>query len=53
MNTFLDYEKLYNTYFMEIYSFVMTMVKNSHQAEEITQDVFFKAMNTKKKDSVK
>lgn len=49
MKTFLDYEKLYNTYFMEIYSFVMTMVKNSHQAEEITQDVFFKAMNTKKK----
>lgn len=48
MNAFLDYEKLYNTYFMEIYSFVMTIVKNSHQAEEITQEVFFKALNTKK-----
>lgn len=44
----MDYEKLYNTYFMEIYSFVMTIVKSSHLAEEITQEVFFKALNTKK-----
>ena len=33
---FLDYEKLYNTYFMEVYSFVMTIVKSAHMAEEIT-----------------
>lgn len=45
---FLDYEKLYNTYFMEIYSYVMTLVKSAHLAEEITQEVFFKAIKTKK-----
>lgn len=45
---FLDYEKLYNTYFMDIYSYVMSLVKNAHTAEEITQEVFFKAMKTKK-----
>ncbi len=44
---FLDYEKLYNTYFMEIYSYVMTLVKSAHLAEEIVQEVFFKALKTK------
>lgn len=44
----LDYEKLYNTYFMEIYSFVMTIVKSAHMAEEITQEVFYKALKSKK-----
>ncbi len=44
----LDFEKLYNTYFMEIYSYVMTIVRSSDLAEEITQDVFFKALKTKK-----
>ena len=45
---FLDYEKLYNTYFMEVYSFVMTIVKSAHMAEEITQEVFYKAIKTKR-----
>lgn len=48
VNMYLDYEKLYNTYYMQIYSYVMTMVKNAHTAEEITQEVFFKALKTKK-----
>lgn len=43
----MDFDKLYNTYYMEVYSYVMTLVKNSHLAEEITQEVFFKAMKTK------
>lgn len=42
----MDFEKLYNTYYMEIYSYVLTMTKNSHMAEEITQKTFFKAMNS-------
>lgn len=43
----VDFEKLYNTYFMEVYSYVMTLVKNAHLAEEITQEVFFKALKAK------
>lgn len=44
----LDFERLYQAYYMEIYSYVMTIAKNSHLAEEITQDTFFKALKTKK-----
>lgn len=44
----MDFEKLYNTYYMEVYSYVMTIVRSSHMAEEITQEVFFKALKTNK-----
>lgn len=44
----VDFEKLYRAYFMEVYSYVMTLVKNADLAEEITQEVFFKALRTKK-----
>ncbi len=40
----LDFEKLYETYYMQVYSYIMTIVKNPHDAEEITQQTFFKAM---------
>lgn len=43
----MDFEKLYNTYYMEVYSYVMTLLKNAHQAEEVTQEVFFKALKAK------
>lgn len=42
----MDFEKLYNMYYMKVYSYVLTMTKNSHLAEEITQRTFFKAMNS-------
>lgn len=45
----MDFDKLYNTYYMEVYSYVMTIMKNSHMAEEITQEVFFKAIKSEKK----
>ena len=32
---------------MQVYSYVMTLAKNQHKAEEITQETFFKAMTTK------
>lgn len=44
----MDYEKLYRTYYMDVYSYAVTIVKNSHLAEEITQDVFVRAMKSKK-----
>ena len=42
-----SFEKIYRTYFMEIYSYVMTIVKNPEQAEEITQEAFYRAMKSK------
>ena len=45
----MDFNNLYNTYYMEIYSYVMTIMKNRHMAEEITQEVFFKAIKSEKK----
>lgn len=40
-------EKLYDTCYMKVYSYVMTLAKNQHKAQEITQETFFKAMTTK------
>ena len=40
----MDFEQLYNVYYMQVYSYVMTLIKNGHLAEEITQDVFFKPL---------
>ena len=45
----VDFEQLYNMYYMNVYSFVMTLAKNQNDAEEITQKTFFKAMTTTKK----
>lgn len=42
----MDYEKLYNTYYMQVYSYVMTLAKSRDLAEDITQSVFYKAMST-------
>ena len=44
-----DFEKLYKTYYMQVYSYVMTIVKNAAMAEEITQQTFYKAMTAKEK----
>ena len=43
----MDFESLYRTYYMKVYSYVMTLVRNPHLAEEITQETFFKALKTK------
>ncbi|MGN0394808.1 MAG: RNA polymerase sigma factor [Coprococcus sp.] len=43
----MDYEKLYNTYYMQVFSYVMTLAKNKDLAEEITQNVFYKALSTR------
>lgn len=40
-------EKLYDACYMRVYSFVMTLAKNQHTAQEITQETFYKAMTTK------
>lgn len=43
----MDHEKLYRTYYMDVFSYAMTIMKDQTQAEEITQEVFFRAMNSK------
>lgn len=37
----LDIEKLYGTYFMKVYSYVLNIVKNSFVTKEITQHRVF------------
>lgn len=44
----MDIEKIYRTYFMKVYSYVLSTVKDQTIAEEITQNTFVKAMTAKK-----
>ncbi len=39
------FEKLYETYYMRVYSFVMTLARDRSLAEEITQETFFRALS--------
>ena len=43
----MDYEKLYNSYYMQVYSFAVALTKNPEQAEEIAQHTFVKALSSK------
>lgn len=45
----MDYEKLYNSYYMQIYSYVVPVVQNRALAEEITQNTFYKAISAQAK----
>ena len=49
----MDYEKLYNSYYMQVYSYAVALTKNPEQAEEIAQHTFVKAMSSKAKHSGK
>ena len=40
-------DKLYEAFYMKVYSFVMTLAGNKETAQEITQETFFKAMTSK------
>jgi len=39
-------KRLYETYYMKVYSYVMTLSKSKHIAEEITQETFYRAITT-------
>ncbi len=40
----MDFERLYKTCYLQVYSYLMSLCGNSHLAEELTQQTFFKAM---------
>lgn len=39
-------EKLYQTYYMDVYSYIMTLTKDTSLSEELTQEVFYRAMRS-------
>lgn len=41
------FEKLYEAYYMRVYSYVMTLAKKRHLTEEITQETFYRAFTAK------
>ena len=38
-------ERLYNAYYMRVFSYVMTLAGDRHSAEEITQEAFYRAFS--------
>lgn len=40
----MDFEVLYNSYYKQVFSYVMTLAKNRERAEEITQETFTRAL---------
>ena len=38
--------KVYQVYYMDVYSFIITIVKNAQLAEELTQETFYRAMKS-------
>jgi RNA polymerase sigma factor (sigma-70 family) len=40
------FENIYNQYFRDVYSFVLSLSRNQTIAEEVTQETFFKAMKS-------
>ena len=41
-----DFERVYDTYFNDVYLYILRLSGNEHLAEEITSDTFFKAMQS-------
>lgn len=41
------FEKLYKTYYMRVYSYVVTLTGKQYIAEEITQETFYRAFTAK------
>lgn len=41
-----EFERIYKQYFLEVYSFVLSLSRNERIAEEITQETFFKALKS-------
>lgn len=42
------FEKMFEAYYLRVYSFVLTLSSDTHLAEEITQETFFRALTAQK-----
>ena len=42
----MEFEKIYTTYFRDVFLYIRRLSDNEHLAEEITSETFFKAMNS-------
>lgn len=40
----MEFEELYNTYFKDVYRYVLRLSGDAHMAEEVTSDTFLKAL---------
>lgn len=40
----MDFDKLYRVYWMRVYSYVLTLLRDQNAAEEVTQETFFRAL---------
>ena len=40
----MDFEQLYTTYFRKVYGFALSLSRNAHMAEEITQETFYRVL---------
>ena len=38
----MDFEQLYTKYFRKVYGFALSLSRNAHMAEEITQETFYR-----------
>ena len=41
-----DFQQIYEQYFTDVYKYVLSLCRDAHLAEEITQDTFFKALKS-------
>ncbi|MGL5749382.1 MAG: RNA polymerase sigma factor, partial [Paraclostridium sp.] len=40
----ISFEEIYNSYFSDVYRFILKLSNDQHIAEEITQETFYKAL---------
>ena len=41
-----DFSEVYEQYFQDVYKYALSLTGDPHVAEEITQETFFKALNS-------
>ena len=41
-----DFEEIYRTYFADVYRYALALSRDAHTAEEVTQETFFRALES-------
>ena len=41
-----DFEEIYQTYFADVYRYILALSRDAHTAEEVTQETFFRAVRS-------